>query len=112
MHGLPPVKDDLEYRFQLDDLGIGGQRRIFAQGVAGEVRLADKDFGFTQPGSLGERERGEGDLGELSEMEDAFGMPIGGPPGSDLLRVVTYERDDRCLLYTSPSPRDRTRSRM
>ena len=35
--------------------------------------------------------------------------------GLDLLVSVTeaaYSRDKACLLYTSPSPRDRTRSRM
>ena len=30
----------------------------------------------------------------------------------DLETVSSIEHDDVCLLYTSPSPRDRTRSRM
>ena len=45
---------------------------------------------------------------------------LGVTPDMDLLRKVTigcgpsiYNRDSStCLLYTSPSPRDRTRSRM
>ena len=28
------------------------------------------------------------------------------------VNVATYDSVDACLLYTSPSPRDRTRSRM
>ena len=30
----------------------------------------------------------------------------------DTIDLVLYNPDDTCLLYTSPSPRDRTRSRM
>ena len=30
----------------------------------------------------------------------------------ELLRVAAFELRELCLLYTSPSPRDRTRSRM
>ena len=40
---------------------------------------------------------------------------ISGPPGTEFVMDVDWERRDQfwdCLLYTSPSPRDRTRSRM
>ena len=30
----------------------------------------------------------------------------------DVWKTMRYQRNDGCLLYTSPSPRDRTRSRM
>ena len=48
-------------------------------------------------------------------QELAMDKPI--PPGVDqdaILNAVTDEITNRgfCLLYTSPSPRDRTRSRM
>ena len=34
------------------------------------------------------------------------------PEASESLRAAILDRFDSCLLYTSPSPRDRTRSRM
>ena len=43
---------------------------------------------------------------EWSES-DEYGMPLDGTELADYEEVI---RD--CLLYTSPSPRDRTRSRM
>ena len=72
--------------------------------------------------------RNEIDLGEFSPVSNAvvpFGLP--GPPdlktyttldarfsGADPngSAVLRYEYSGPCLLYTSPSPRDRTRSRM
>ena len=33
-------------------------------------------------------------------------------PGSDLEKSIVGRKINNCLLYTSPSPRDRTRSRM
>ena len=32
--------------------------------------------------------------------------------GLDVMTIMATEKDINCLLYTSPSPRDRTRSRM
>ena len=40
---------------------------------------------------------------------DAFKLGLSDDP---VHRVLFYGREGRCLLYTSPSPRDRTRSRM
>src|SRR5665811_2550476 len=37
---------------------------------------------------------------------------VGSDPGGELEAVHARHVDIRCLLYTSPSPRDRTRSRM
>ena len=35
-----------------------------------------------------------------------------GFPVSEILKIEEQEDDNRCLLYTSPSPRDRSLSRM
>ena len=37
---------------------------------------------------------------------------VGQEPAKKVLSVAVYNHYKRCLLYTSPSPRDRTRSRM
>ena len=42
------------------------------------------------------------DAVEVEELEE----------DGDLVFEITVDQDDLCLLYTSPSPRDRTRSRM
>ena len=61
----------------------------------------------------------------LALIEEAFGVYIEAPGASvhingdapsraragELVKEI-YQRLERCLLYTSPSPRDRTRSRM
>ena len=36
----------------------------------------------------------------------------GGFSEEEILALGLYPKDEACLLYTSPSPRDRTRSRM
>ena len=38
--------------------------------------------------------------------------PVDGRKGIDSLAALCRERLQACLLYTSPSPRDRTRYRM
>ena len=45
----------------------------------------------------------------LAEM-NLIGIPV--PPGFTITTDVCTEYNTFCLLYTSPSPRDRTRSRM
>ena len=37
---------------------------------------------------------------------------LGEVDGADPATIARLARDEACLLYTSPSPRDRTRSRM
>ena len=46
---------------------------------------------------------GEADLGRIHAP---IGLELGGPTPSEIALAIL------CLLYTSPSPRDRTRSRM
>ena len=43
----------------------------------------------------------------MNEMEKTTNRTKG-----DFIREKLFKRDISCLLYTSPSPRDRTRSRM
>ena len=46
---------------------------------------------------------------EFAQAIEAQDMLVKGP----LLQIaLPYRKDKSCLLYTSPSPRDRTRSRM
>ena len=55
------------------------------------------------------------DLGELKDGEVRFKTEYISICGSDIhgaFEKVMPEEDYPCLLYTSPSPRDRTRSRM
>ena len=52
-------------------------------------------------------------LFELLESNGtAMGEPHVKPLGKKLYELRVSGRDGTCLLYTSPSPRDRTRSRM
>ena len=55
----------------------------------------------------------EGDLGILTDHAPLFGVLVDGAvsiKGTD--GTTTQFTVSGCLLYTSPSPRDRTRSRM
>ena len=48
----------------------------------------------------------------LSKLQDQSGR-LGCDHDTETHQWILYEtQDDSCLLYTSPSPRDRTRSRM
>ena len=49
-----------------------------------------------------------GQMAESAEAAQAIAEEI----GSDLMVVKAQVHAGGCLLYTSPSPRDRTRSRM
>jgi transketolase C-terminal domain/subunit len=44
-------------------------------------------------------------------MREAYGRAL-ADYGEKNLQLVVLDVDTSCLLYTSPSPRDRTRSRM
>src|SRR5665811_618010 len=56
---------------------------------------------------------------DIYKLADAYDMPgdkVNGMVPEDVhnavIRAVKRAREKGCLLYTSPSPRDRTRSRM
>ena len=57
----------------------------------------------------GRRDAGMHTLGEIWRRNQV-GVPTPDHLGKYLLGILTDE--EACLLYTSPSPRDRTRSRM
>ena len=48
----------------------------------------------------------------LQSNRNTIEVKISGPKGDVIHEGVSYDTDSVCLLYTSPSPRDRTRSRM
>ena len=91
-------------------------------GSAGALRVVVTDHAQGEPARrarvrISLKPQGEGQAAtRLCEgRTDAFGTLQAGfdipqlPPGSYVLQVAASWR---CLLYTSPSPRDRTRSRM
>ena len=58
------------------------------------------------PGGVGgDGSVGHGGLEGMEEMEDMADM-------EEMEEIAEMEEMEDCLLYTSPSPRDRTRSRM
>ena len=71
--------------------------------------------GETFPGSISEKELAEMLVGRrlLSTLERE-NIPIGKPilSVSNLNLLLNEEEDNDCLLYTSPSPRDKRQSRM
>src|SRR5665811_1452895 len=52
------------------------------------------------------------DIVEATDGDDALAKVAAAPPDVALLDVRMPGLSGVCLLYTSPSPRDRTRSRM
>ena len=53
--------------------------------------------------------------GIIQDLIDELGrLPGVGPKSAQRIafHIIASDRVDVCLLYTSPSPRDRTRSRM
>ena len=48
----------------------------------------------------------------IIELERAYSDAINDPKFSDEIKQFSKDYIGSCLLYTSPSPRDRTRSRM
>ena len=52
------------------------------------------------------------DIATLTRAAAASLDDIGAAAGKASVKAAGVVVDDTCLLYTSPSPRDRTRSRM
>ena len=51
------------------------------------------------------------ELARLNELHEEFGMSVTGI-GARIGKIKLLDQDDGCLLYTSPSPRDLSTSRM
>ena len=107
--GLPPQRD-LQQPVA-EDAGLQPQRRQLRQ-VVGAVQ---------QPGGQA-LELDAVDLGRALEEAQTrdrarvavpvVGLLLVAEVGDDVVREDPGLADNICLLYTSPSPRDRTRSRM
>ena len=94
------------------------KRRAFAESFGGseldasvllmaEVGLIDaRDPRFVSTVDAMEASLCDGPYMRRYEAADDFGKP------ETAFNICTFWRIDACLLYTSPSPRDRTRSRM
>ena len=88
----------------LDDNGDGNATRNLT--IAPEMPLEATDDGtLAEKTFLGTRRSALPSTPPPSEPEVLTGAPTPAPPEA-------HEHDQPCLLYTSPSPRDRTRSRM
>ena len=74
---------------------------------AAQVEQYRRD-GFLHP----VRVMGEDEAAELRRRLEAHEAATGGPLRGDLRHKAHLLFSWLCLLYTSPSPRDRTRSRM
>ena len=52
-------------------------------------------------------------VGTFDKGDDSVGTGmVGAPACGDVMKLQIRVNAETCLLYTSPSPRDRTRSRM
>src|SRR5665811_2572971 len=56
--------------------------------------------------------RGDAQSPDVNALGIGFAVPLGKSPRREPEIARAYEGFAACLLYTSPSPRDRTRSRM
>ena len=75
------------------------QRTLDALGIVGEVVIADN--GSTDASA---------EIAERLGASVVHNLHAGTVPHT--LQDLQQRKDNTCLLYTSPSPRDRTRSRM
>ena len=78
--------------------------------VADRIRSGDMPPKEEQPLNLGDQKILLQWIELMLETEAA--SRAGDPGPVALRRLSNTEYDNACLLYTSPSPRDRTRSRM
>jgi len=81
----------------------GEVRNSLGPGLFGGT-LADADLNRTDPRFSGGR-----GVDQFAELFATTSLNVTQPQTPTDVRIV---RDGSCLLYTSPSPRDRTRSRM
>ena len=78
--------------------------------------VVDAVHGVHQPGGPATTDFEEDELETWEALEHTGGAQVGGRDDAvgaiDAVVVHAAGRIGGCLLYTSPSPRDRTRSRM
>ena len=117
---ITPTNGDGDALLQIKDLHVWYELKRFGFGHAGYVRAVD---GVTFDLRQGEAIAcvGESGCGKSSLMKTILGLNI--PTKGDVVfdetsliatkgEALRQYRSKICLLYTSPSPRDRTRSRM
>ena len=95
VHRGPALEDDGDRGLHVHDVAVGRQGRVLTQGVAGKGRVLDQGPGLRQSGGGGHGHRGQGNLGELGEVEQPLGVSVGDTARGHLHRVVTHEVDDR-----------------
>ena len=126
------VEDEARHGIRLGDLGEGGRPGVVDRGshvtsVAFAVRIAaDQQDGVHRGGAerahhrphLGSPEHLAGDVQQRREGGGLLGIgiaePVGGGVGVQAPRLPPVGAGDPsfCPLYTSPSPRDRTTTRI
>ena len=94
VHGGAALEDDRDGRLHGHDAPVGAQRRVLAQGVAGEGGALHQGTGLGQTRSGRHGDGGQGHLGELGEVEQALGVAVGDAAGGHLGGVVAHQVDD------------------
>ena len=95
VHRRPAVEHELEHGLERNHPGERAERVVFAERMAGEIRGADVGAGLAQARGLRERDRGERDLRELRQVEQALRVAVGHAVRGELLRVVAHHGEDR-----------------
>ena len=94
VHGGAALEDDRDGRLHGHDAPVGAQRRVLAQGVAGEGGAVHQGTGLGQARSGRHGDGCQGHLGELGEVEQALGVAVGDAAGGHLGGVVAHQVDD------------------
>ena len=94
VHGGAALEDDRDGRLHGHDAPVGAQRRVLAQGVAGEGGAVHEGTGLGQARSGRHGDGGQSHLGELGEVEQALGVAVGDAAGGHLGGVVAHQVDD------------------
>ena len=111
---MSDILNQLDARRDEARLG-GGQRRIDNQHKKGKLTARERLELLLDPDSFEEFDM------FVKHRSTDFGMDSKHFPGDGVVtgwgtingrKTFVYAQDFTCLLYTSPSPRDRTRSRM
>ena len=95
VHRRPAVEHEFEHGLERDHTRERAERVVFAERMAGEIRGVDVGAGLTQARGLRERDRGERDLRELRQVEQALRVAVGHAVRGEFLRVVAHHGEDR-----------------